>query len=34
MIVTNDKIRLAMNNSYDILVGNCELEDVVLDAEV
>ncbi len=34
MIVTNDKIRLAMNNSYDILVGNCELEDVVIDAEV
>lgn len=34
-IVSNKKlINQAMNNSYNILMGNCELEDVVIEGEV
>ena len=37
MIVTGEKIRLGMNNSYSILTGKCELEDIIyntIDGEV
>jgi len=34
MIITDENIRLGMNNSYKILTGKCELEDVVIEGEV
>ena len=29
MIITDENIRLGMNNSYKILTGKCELEDII-----